>query len=83
MDAFYRHEEDMEHYLTGLRRAGVTEFPYGFQPAEHVDQRLSGEKCVIFYGRSFEAFAVGAWFSSCSFSKKGLSLASPPRHKRH
>ena len=28
MDAFYRHDEDMEHYLTGLRRAGVTEFPY-------------------------------------------------------
>ena len=60
MDAFYRHDEDMEHYLTGLRRAGVTKFPYGFQPAEHVDQRLSGEKVSnLLYGRSFQAFGSG------------------------
>ena len=76
MDAFYRHGEDMEHYLTGLRRAGVTEFPYGFQPAEHVDQRLSGEKCVIFYGRSFEAFAMGAGCQLSSFLRRTGSLAS-------
>ena len=75
MDAFYRREEDMEHYLTGLRKAGVTEFPFGFQPAEHVDQRLSGEKVRnLLYGRSFQAFAVGAWLpAEFYFSQEGLA----------
>ena len=73
MDAFYRREEDMEHYLTGLRKAGVTEFPFGFQPAEHVDQRLSGEKVRnLLYDRFFQAFALSAGLpAQFSFSQEG------------
>ncbi|MGH7003330.1 MAG: tetratricopeptide repeat protein, partial [Alphaproteobacteria bacterium] len=75
MDAFYRREEDMEHYLTGLRTAGVTEFPFGFDPAEHVEQRLSGGKVRnLLLGRSFEGFAMGAWLpAEFHFSQEGLA----------
>jgi adenylate cyclase len=75
MDAFYRREEDMEHYLAGLRKANVTEFAFGFQPAEHVDQRLSGENLRnLLYGRSFQAFAMGLWLpTEFHFSKEGLA----------
>jgi len=75
MDAFYRHDEDMEHYLTGLRRAGVTEFPYGFEPAEYADQRISGDRLRnLLLGRSFEAFGSTAWLpAEFHFSKEGLA----------
>ncbi|MCE3247372.1 MAG: adenylate cyclase protein, partial [Geminicoccaceae bacterium] len=75
MDAFYQHDEDMEHYLTGLRRAGVAEFPYGFQPAEHANERINGTQLRdLLYGRSFQAFGSTAWLAAeFHFSKEGLA----------
>jgi adenylate cyclase len=75
MDAFYRRDEDMEHYLTGLRKAGVTEFPYGFQPSEHADQRVNGDRLSnLLHGRSFQAFGSVAWLpAEFHFSKEGLA----------
>jgi adenylate cyclase len=75
MDAFYRQDEDMQHYLTGLRRAGVTEFPYGFKPSEHANERIDGTKLRdLLYGRSFQAFGSTAWLAAeFHFSKEGLA----------
>jgi adenylate cyclase len=75
MDAFYRHDEDMQHYLTGLRRAGVTEFPFGFQPAEHAEERIIGTRLRdLLYGRSFQGFGSVAWLpAEFHFSKEGLA----------
>ena len=75
MDAFYRHDEDMEHYLTGLREAGVTEFPYGFQPSEHANNRIIGTLLRdLLYGRSFQAFGSVAWLpAEFHFSKEGMA----------
>ena len=76
MDAFYRRDEDMEHYLTGLRRAGVTEFPYGFQPTQHADQRVSGDRLrSLLHARSFQAFGSVVWLpAEFHFSKDGLAI---------
>lgn len=73
MDAFYRRDEDMEHYLEGLRRAGVSKYPYGFQPAEHVGERIAGAALKdLLYGRSFRAFGSVAWLpATFHFSEAG------------
>jgi hypothetical protein len=66
---------DMEHYLTGLSKAGVTEFPFGFRPAEHVDQRLRGDQIRnLLYGRSFQVFATGTSLpAEFHFSEEGFA----------
>ena len=74
MDAFYRRDEDTQHYLEGLRRAGVTEFPYGFQPAEYANRRITGARLRdLLYGRSFQAFGSTTWLPAAfHFSREGL-----------
>ncbi len=76
MTGFYRRNEDMNHFLEGLRRAGSTEYPYGFQPEQHLDQKISGDRVRdLLFGHTFQALHEGrpSLPTQFSFSADGLA----------
>ncbi len=57
MDLFYRRAEDREHYIRGLRMAGVPDYAYGFELTSAGDRQLSGFMIKdLMYGHSIKAF---------------------------
>jgi adenylate cyclase len=79
---FYRHPEDTEHLLDGLRKVGAPELPNGFDPRIDAGEQLTGPALgSLLFGGSFDVLCAD-WFSrrrsTVRFGEDG-SIAWSPR----
>ena len=52
-DRFYKYGKDTDHYVEGLRKAGVPEYPFGFQREDHIEEQLPNQQIKrLLFGRS-------------------------------
>ncbi len=69
----YQQPGDQGHLIAGLRRAGVREYPYAFDPTEHAAKRIKRDELArIFSDRSFDAYCpLTRRETTLSFSSAG------------